>query len=400
MGRLTRLAYAEKVMPRAPGEGSIVRLRDGRWRVRIRRNGKERSWQFRDHKSAIAKLRELQTKTDPIRTVTRQTVGQWCIAWLADVAIEHPRTHESYVEKMAHAIPLLGDMRLADVGREDVRNVIASCLAKGLSNTTTRHVHQTMFTMFHEAQKKGLISENPAHDVPRPRRDHFEAQTLTPNQMVRLAIEAENDAMIGTLVLVAMATGVRQGELLALTWDDVDFDNHILSVTKSVRAFSGRVEVGPPKTRSGRRHIPLDAAIEHFLKMQRLEVNAMQVFAKHWHDHNLVFPAKDGTHRTWSGAMNRHWRHLLSRAQVPRIRFHDLRHTVGLMITRAQGVVVASRILGHADPGITARYYGHAQASDLKQAAERLAAAMFDRPPTTPSLPDSVRPVTSAGSNG
>ena len=198
------------------------------------------------------------------------------------------------------------------------------------------------------------------------------AHTLTVEQAQRL-LEVSRESGLGPLLHIALATGMREGELLALTWDDVDLTALTITVDKSVDwQHRSRHAVGLTKTPAGRRQLNLDSTLLEVLERQRCRGIRMQLQAPHWEDRNLVFPSARGVHLVPSGAFSREFGRLLARAGCPHIRFHDLRHTAGLFLTRSAGLVVASRILGHASPAITARFYGHAQRDDFLSAAREM----------------------------
>jgi integrase len=173
---------------------------------------------------------------------------------------------------------------------------------------------------------------------------------------------------------------MREGELLALTWRDVDFDTATVRVTKSVAWLPGRGwEVGPTKTRWGRRTLSIEGGVVAMLREHQGRQAVERLAAKRWIDNDLVFPTTAGTYLMPSNLLNRYWYPLLVRAGVPRIRFHDLRHTAGMFITRLASLVVASRMLGHSSVQVTGDFYGHAQREDYRTVARDMGALLRRR---------------------
>jgi integrase len=205
-----------------------------------------------------------------------------------------------------------------------------------------------------------------------PKRASFEAKTLTAEQCQRL-IEVSWNTRLGPLIAVALSTGMRAGELLALTWDDVDLVQGLITVNKSAHRIAGGVSnAGPTKTRSSRRTVQVVGVAVEALEEQRRRCVEARLVKPRLARLNLVFPGELSDYQVPSGSFVREYRAQLSRAGCPQIRFHDLRHTAGLFLTRSVGLVVASRVLGHSHPSVTATFYGHALQEDFTAAARAM----------------------------
>jgi integrase len=287
--------------------------------------------------------------------------------WLAQAAMARPRTHPFYSQKLAHIRPLIGNVAMDELDARDVRKALSDLAAAGMSPTMLQHVYRTLSNALNAAAVEHRIARNPCAGIVAPRRAEFEAQTLTVEQAQRL-VELAWDTRLGPLIVLALSTGARAGELLALTWDDVD--RGLITVNKSVQWKAGGAhKAGSTKTRSSRRTVQIVGTAVGALAEQRRRCIEARLARPALARLNLVFPPTRGDYMVPSGGFVREYRALLSKAACPQIRFHDLRHTAGLFLTRSVGLVVASRILGHADPGITARFYGHTQQEDLSAAA-------------------------------
>ena len=305
------------------------------------------------------------------RRAPRLTLDQWLDEWLAQMAIGRPRTCPFYRLKLVHIRPLLGAISLTALDSRNVRLALLE-LSTNLSGTMLHHIYRTLSAALNAAVKEGHIERNPCVGITAPKRSEFEARTLTTEQAQRL-VAVSRDTRMGPLVIVALSTGMRAGELLALTWEDIDLAAGTVRVNKSVKWLPhGAHQVGSPKTRSGRRTVRIDGPAVQALKAQRQRVSRMRLQAAKWTDLDLVFPSVRGFYWVPQGRFVRDFRLLLSKAGCPQIRFHDLRHTAGLFLTRSVGVVVASRMLGHSSPAVTVSLYGHAQAEDFSAAARAM----------------------------
>jgi integrase len=373
-----------RVHRRARGTGSIYASGSG-WRVRIRENGRERTWQVPTHEAGRALLKEVLIEREQGVSVRRLadhrlTLNEWLDEWLAQAALSRPRTHPFYRQKLDHVRPLLGNVAMDEIDSRDIRKTLAGLDAVGMSATMLQHVYRSLSTALNAAAEERRISRNPCSGVAVPHRSEFEATTLTVEQAQRL-VDLAWDTRLGPLITVALSTGARAGELLGLTWDDLDLERGLITITKTVQwKAGGQHQAGHTKTRSSRRTVRIVGTAIEALEEQRRRCVEARLARPGLARLNLVFPPSRGNYMVPSGAFVRDFRLLLSRAGCPQIRFHDLRHTAGLFLTRSVGLVVASRILGHADPGITARFYGHAAPEDLTTAANAMSALIGGTP--------------------
>ncbi len=181
-----------------------------------------------------------------------------------------------------------------------------------------------------------------------------------------------------SLYYLAVVTGMREGELLALKWENVDLENGILSVKFNLKRIpGGGLAVGKPKTESSIRSVKLGEDTITVLKEHKryLEQEAINDY---WHDEGFIFPSSVGTALDPSNLLKQ-FRELLEIAELPRIRFHDLRHTAAsLMLNNGVDVLVASQRLGHAHPSITLDVYGHLMPSMQNKAASIIDALLLD----------------------
>jgi integrase len=246
-----------------------------------------------------------------------------------------------------------------------------------LSAQTVLHHHRVLRQALHQAVRWQLLMRNPADavDPPRPRRR--EMQALDDDQIAQL-LDAAKGGNHFMPVLIAVTTGLRRGEILALRWQDVDLNKGTLAVRQSLeqtKRFGLRFKEA--KTQRSRRVVALPSLLVDALRKHRREQ------AKHrwalgaaYQDHGLVCPADDGAPQS-PDALSAAFPHLVSRAGVPRVRFHDQRYTHATQLLN-EGIhpKVVSERLGHSNIGITLDTYSHVLPGMQEEAAQRVDAAL------------------------
>lgn len=173
------------------------------------------------------------------------------------------------------------------------------------------------------------------------------------------------------LYVLALTTGMRLGELLALHWQDVSLEACTLQVRSSVYVEHGIAHFSEPKTAHSRRWIALSTVAIDALKAHReILVSEQKALGPHWTDLGLVFPKEDGQPLDGRTLLNGRYQTLLRKAGLPRMRFHDLRHTAAtLLLSRGVHLKVVSEMLGHASIAITLDIYSHVVPHMQQQAA-------------------------------
>lgn len=197
-------------------------------------------------------------------------------------------------------------------------------------------------------------------------RTHDDMHVLDPFQVRALLEHASPEAR--TLLLCAVTTGMRRGELLALKWGDVDWHSRRIWVRRSVGP-DGRFQ--QPKTRGSVRAIAITPTLVSALRHHRMASSFKG-------DDDLIFPSERGTPLDGRNMVRRYFEKALRNAGLPRIRFHDLRHTFAtLLIAQGEHPKLISEQLGHASVQITLDRYGHLMDQSYGDASERLEAVLF-----------------------
>jgi integrase len=351
---------------RGHGEGGIRQRADGRWEATIdlgyRDGRRQRKSLYGKTRAQVAKqLRDFQGDRDnglDVLAPKRITVAAWLQHWLETVVARNTRTNTrlSYEQSVrVHILPALGRHPLSRLQPHHIDSWLAERLAAGLAPTTVRRVHAVLHIALEHAVRQGYVMRNIAGLVPPVKSDRPEVQPLSREDARRLleAAASDRDAALYALVL---AHGLRKGELLGLTWDDVDLDNRELHV----RLQQQRGQLVELRRGASRRILRLRPWLVELLRAHRTRLATRRLRAgQHWRDHGLVFPSDHGTPQT-QGNAHRAWKRLLARAGLDDARFHDLRHTAAtLALSEGASLFDVSRMLGHGSIKTTADLYGH-----------------------------------------
>ena len=366
---------------RGNGEGTICKRSDGRWVAAVSYPDGPRKWIYGATRAEVdAKLTAAKRARDQGLPASeeRRTLGAFLIEWLeASRSTLRARTWVRYEELVRlHIIPELGHVALARLGPEQLQRLYAAKLAGGLSPTTVHHVHAVVHRALSQAERWGRVPRNVASLVDGPRVARREMATLTEEQLRRLDDAIAGDELEG-LFVVAFTTGMRLSEILGLRWRDVDLDRAEIQLRSTLEWSGDEFGFSEPKTRGSRRHILLTAHAIASLRRHRVRQAAARLAAgAAWGDYDLVFtnvvgqPVAESTLRLV-------YRAALKRAGLPRIRFHDLRHTAAtIALGRGVHPKVVSEMLGHSRIAVTLDLYSHVTPTMQREAVAAMDAAM------------------------
>jgi integrase len=294
----------------------------------------------------------------------RRTVEDFVQQWLRDSARPkvRPSTYERYETLLRlHVLPTLGRLPLARLGPQHLTELYRAKLSEGLSARTVTHIHRVFHSALKQALRWGFVPRNVCDAVDPPRPQPAEMATLTPEQ-ARALLKTARGHPLEALFVLALTTGMRRGELLGLKWADLDLDERHLQVRRTVQPVAGGgFHEQPPKSAKGRRRIPLGASSVAALGAHKARQAARRLANPHaWEDLGFVFTNELGRPVDGQNMLRRSFYPLLESAGLPRIRFHDLRHTAASLLLR-QGThpKVAQEILGHSQISVTLDTYSH-----------------------------------------
>lgn len=381
---------------RGDGEGSIRQRPDGRWEARllvgVKPDGKldQRSVYGKTRAEVQKKLTDLRkrqgegTLGDPKaeRQVLRDFMARWLAATKGSIG---DRTWQRYADVVRlHILPTLGNRKLAALRPDDLQRLYSAKLDAGLSALTVRYLHAVIHRALADAARWGDVPRNVADAVRKPAAPHHEIHPPSPDELRQfLAAAEEHGDPLRALWTVAVYAGCRQGELLGLTWDDLDLDAGKLTVRRTLASTSGAVPTfANPKTAGSRRTVKLPPAAVSVLRDHRQRQIAERLaLGADYAAYNLVFATRLGTPLGKRNVL-RDYKLALRRAGLAETyRFHDLRHAAATMLLAA-GVhpKVAAERLGHSDVRMTLNVYSHVLSGLDDDAAERLERAVRGQP--------------------
>jgi integrase len=366
------------------GKGSISQRQDGRWTARVDLgyvNGKRKRKQIygKTRKEVAEQLKVLlrDQQQGLELDVQRQTVAHFLTRWLTDVVepSTRPATFRVYAYIVrSHLIPQIGHHQLAKLTPQQVQAMLRRKREAGLSPATVQRVRDVLRNALTHALKWGLIVRNVAMLVEPPKVERRQLNPLTYAQAQRLLAAAKGDRY-DALYRVALSLGLREGEVLGLRWEDIDLNDQRLHVRVAVQLVHGKPTLVQPKTARSQRTLPLPATLVTVLKEHHVRQLEQRLLAgSRWQETGLVFTSNLGT-PIYPRNLLRSFYKLVERAGLPRMRFHDLRHSCATFLA-TQGVParVAMEILGHSDIRLTLGVYTH-----VLDESKRDAAAVMDK---------------------
>ena len=366
-------------MPRrANHEGSITHRADGRWMGRGRLGNGDRVTVYGRNRAEVAgQLRErlqLEAHGLPQPELT-ETLQSFLATWLESQRSRlRPATWETYERHLRlHVLPTLGRVKLGELRAPAIDRLYQGLLAEGLSTTTVHHVHAILHRAFDQAVRWDYMVRNLADLVDAPAMARTKMRALSAEEARRLLAAAAGDRL-EAMVVLAVSSGMRRGELLALRWRDVDLEGSTLSVTGSLGRAHGELQIGEPKTGSSRRSIELTRqAVEALARRRDIQASEREAAGTAWSERDLVFTTLSGTPIEAGNFLRRHYWPMLKRAGLDGVRFHDLRHTAAtLMLGRGVHPKVASEMLGHSTVAITLNLYSHVTKTMGREAARAM----------------------------
>ena len=277
-------------------------------------------------------------------------LSEYLARWLNDSVrgSVKPITHQSYemlVNK--HVIPAVGNVRLSKITPAHLQGFYRSKLDAGLSPRTVQYLHVVLHRALKQALRWDLVPRNVAEAVDPPKVPKKDVFPLSPDQ-ARAFLEAARGNRLEALYVLAIHTGMRQGALLSLRWDDVDLDAGVLRVRGT-------------KTARSRRTVKLSrTALEALTSHLARQLEEIDRAGDSWRENGLVFATELGTPLNRHNLTQRSFRPLLARAGLPQIRFHDLRHTCAtLLLSKGVHAKFVQELLGYSTIGITLDTYSH-----------------------------------------
>jgi integrase len=368
---------------RGNGEGSITKRNDGRWMARYTvytANGPKRRHIYGRTRQEVAEKLS-KAVSDRVGGVVfdgdYETLGAYLQRWIDEVVRgtvkQSTLENYAYIARL-HIIPELGRVKLRALKSRDVRRHYREKLDSGLSPRTVQIIHTVLRKALQQAVRDDVLPRNICDAVTAPRQTKKEMQPLTPEQAKRL-LENVREDRLRALYVLAITAGLREGELLGLRWEDVDLERKLLQVRRQLTRTRDGLSFTAPK-RGKARVVRLTDMATAALEAHREAQNEERARAGSlWQETGLVFTSITGTPVDVGNLTYRSFRPLLKRTDLPRIRFHDLRHTCAtLLLSKGTHPKIVQEMLGHANISMTMDTYSHV----LPDMQEKAVSAMDD----------------------
>ena len=366
-------------MPKRPdGDGSAPRERkDGRWEAKVSLpygpGGKRRrrSVYGATQAECLAHLNALKRKVAENRLPTEGlTLGVYLKSWLKTKKLEvEPRTaHDYRRDAERYILPHVAKVKLEALNVRQVK-LMQAHIKEASGAYTANRARALLSNALSDAVSEGLLPFNPAANVKPVKHARKEVRIWSAPEITAALAEAERSTRLYALFYLALATGMRFGELTGLTWSRVSLyptdhlgaasDHGHLKIDQAAKIINNRSAFGAPKTKSSRRELGLTKEARAVLEAQRFRTDCEKAVATRYEDLDLVFPSGAGTFLEHSN-VDRTLKRVIHTAGVTPITFHGFRHTfASMMIANHIDVVKLARMLGHTSPGFTLRTYAH-----------------------------------------
>jgi integrase len=326
-------------------------------RIGIVCNGKTRREVQEKLHAALNEQKQGMLTTGPKQTV-KDYLNYWLEIHSAKLKISTYALYKGHLD--THIIPALGHIQLQKLTVDQVQAFYTKLLKNELSAGTVRVIHAILFVALKDAVKWKRLAVNVCTAVTLPRLAQRERQPLTKEQALQL-LEAAKGNRLECLLTLALATGMRLGEILALRWDDINLEERTLRVAHTARYVSGFGMIeSEPKTESSRRSIILPQFVMDILKQHRAyQLETRLKAGAAWQEHGLVFPNTYGRYLSRT-TLYSFFKKLLREAGLSDMHFHDLRHSAAtILLSMGVPAKVVQQILGHRNISTTLNIYGH-----------------------------------------
>lgn len=268
----------------------------------------------------------------------------------------------------------LNDLKINRISVATIEKYIRKRQDEGMNVNTLRKILVTLGQILRHAVRHGYIDHNPIRDAERPKNRGGEGDqeqekiTILAPPSVKAFLDKTKGQKYKTMFMLAAFGGFRQGELLGLKWSDVDWQNNQIHVQRTFT--KGRFFT--TKTKTSNRKVDIGPTVMTEVKKWKLACPKSQL--------DLIFPNEVGKPMNYSNVVNRHFIPALEAAEVPRIRFHDLRHSyASLLIEQGENIKYIQTQLGHVSPTVTLNVYAHLMEPSNQEAACRLENAFFGK---------------------
>ena len=354
---------------RGKKEGSIYKRENGFWRAQISIDGKRLSHTGKTRSECNEWLRKTMDLVDKGMTFQSRNLSarEYLVDWFSiKKNTVKPKTAYDYGRLLKKYIyPSLGHVKLKELTTYGITRFYARMKDSGKGTRTIQITHNILRSALQDAVRNGILGRNPCIGTLLPRYTTKEMQVLNERQVTEFLIAAES-SRYKALYQLAITTGMRYSELVGLKWSDIDWNKGNIKIQRQLQYIPHKgFQFNEPKTRSGTRTIMLGVTT-----LKKLREHFKENAHKDQTGENLIFVNGIGT-KIYFKRFYKDFKRVLRKAELPDIRFHDLRHTAAtLMITNGIPVVIVSKILGHSKPSVTMNIYAHASVEMQSEATQ------------------------------
>jgi integrase len=370
---------------RVKGEGSIFQRKDGKWCAQVSFIGPNGKRQIITKvrrtagaaRKCLTSLKGEQDNSHQLVFTGNATLRAWCDVWLEEYIkpARAPKTYKSYHDLLEQHLPdRIGSIPLGKVPPELLQRHFNEIAGSG-KGRTAEYLRAVLRSAFNRAKKSKRVQDNPVLATDAVQYTPQEASIFTAEEAKRL-LAASTDHRLGALFLVALTLGVRKGEVSGLKPEDVDMEKRIIHIRRAIAWIKlpgekeGQWMEREPK-RGSRRDLPMTATIYSALIRHIARRQEEAATTKAWKDSGYLFTSVTGA-PLHERNLSESFHALCDTAKVPKIRFHDVRHTAGTLLhVQGADALVIKEVLGHTQLRTTDRYT-HIPLSMTQQAVNRL----------------------------
>lgn len=362
---------------RANGEGSVHKLHNGHWRGLVSHDRHRLTKTFPTQHECIEWVRKNRNQISEGMSYAgiQLMISEYLDGWLINK--KATRRHATWLHYdwlvRRYINPSIGNIKLKDLRADHIQSLLNQLLKYGTGIYTIRKIRDVLHCALNQAVKQDVIIRNPVSLVDAPPKPHREMNVLTESQVSQLLVAARGHRL-EALFHLAITTGLRESEVLALKWSDLDWTKQSIKIERQLeRPHDDGVHFSAPKTTFGKRSIKLGSKTIEILRNHYMRQRTERIAAGGaWKEYDLIFPTSIGTPICQTSLL-RTYKLFLKHAGLPSFRFHDLRHTsASLMLNHDIPVIIVSRRLGHARASITSDVYGHLLPNMQDEAAEMI----------------------------
>lgn len=341
---------------------------------------RQRSVSGKTQKEVAQKLRQLTTEIDQGTYLepTKMTVGEWLDAWLdQSLGGIKPRTAALYKDCVRlYLKPTLGAVKLDKLKPADIQGIYTGFQRRDppLSAKTIKNIHGVLHKALQQAVEMGYLHNNPSAPCKLPRVEKAPIQPLDTEQ-IKAFLEAVEGNAYENAFLVTLFTGMRQGEILGLKWEYVNFDKGIILIAQQLQRRydgSGGYRMVSPKNGKTRRITPAPFVMEILKQQQVKQAQWKATAGELWEEEGFVFTNEIGQHLR-SQTLYHHFKRLAAKIGCPNARYHDLRHSYAVASLQAgDDIKTVQENLGHHTAAFTLDVYGHVTDQMRQNSADRM----------------------------